>query len=97
MDNDAKMLELMGNALTALQVKYRTSGLRERKALKPELDRLLREYAAYQGKLLEEGTICSDGDLQEMAKIKTEIDSAAQAQQLAAAIAKTIGFIATKV
>lgn len=96
MDNDAKMLELMGNALTDLQVKYRESPLKDRMIMKPTLEELLKDFASYQIALLKEGVITTDEDLDEMRNIKKEIDKAAKAQQLAQAIAKTIAFVATK-
>jgi hypothetical protein len=96
MDNDATMLEQMGTALTNLQIKYRASSLADRMELRPALDKLLQKYTDYQARLLDEGIITKDADLVEMEEIKKAIDGAAQKQQLAAAIAKTAAFIATK-
>ena len=97
MDNDAKMLEQMGTALTSLQVKYRESSLEERMAMKPMFEEPLRDYTTYQLALLKEGIITTDKDLVAMRAIKKEIDAAAQSQEIAVAIAKTIAFIAAKV
>jgi hypothetical protein len=96
-DNDAVMLQKLGDALTSLQVKYRASALADRMAMKPSLDELMSDYSTYQLKLLKEGIITTADDLRTMDDIKSAIDSAAKKEALAAAIAKTIGFIATKV
>jgi hypothetical protein len=96
MDNDAKMLEQMGTALTNLQIKYRASSLADQMELRPALDELLEKYSDYQSKLLDEGIITKDSDLADMEEIKAAIDDAAKKQELAVAIAKTIAFIATK-
>jgi hypothetical protein len=97
MDKDARMLEEMGNAVVDLTVKYRSSSLRDRMALKPALEELLGDYAEYQLRLLKEGIITTDEDLKEMAAIKKEIDKAAKLEAFLAVVAKTIAFIATKV
>ena len=96
MDKDAIMIEQMGTALTSLQIKYRASKLADRVRLKPKLEKLLQDYTDYQLRLIDEGIITTDEDLEEMEKLKKAIDKAARAQHLAAAIAKTIAFIATK-
>ena len=97
MDNDAKMLEAMGQALIDLQIKYRASSLSDRMTLKPALDQLLDDYADYQVRLLKEGVITTDADLEDMAAIQKEIEKAATAQKILAAVARTIAFVATKV
>ena len=97
MDNDAKMLEQLGTALTTLQIKFRASSLADRIKLRPDLDDLLEKYSEYQSKLLDKGTMSTDDDLEEMEEITADIDAAAKKQELAAAIARTAAFIAIKV
>lgn len=97
MDNDALMLEKLGDALTRLQVKYRAAGLSDRMLMRPSLEELLSDYTAYQLKLIKEGVISTDADLAEMEDIRQQINQAADTQQLMAAIAKTIAFAALKV
>lgn len=96
MDKDAEMLQKMGNAVVALQLKFRNSSLSERVEIRPQLEELLTKFAEYQLGLLREGVITTDEDLEEMAEIREEIDQAAQTQQLVKAIAKTIAFVAAK-
>jgi len=86
----------MGNAVVALQIKYRSSSLSERAESRPQLDALLTKYAEYQNNLLDEGIFTTDKDLEEVAIIREEINQAAQTQQLIKAIAKTVAFVATR-
>ena len=97
MDKDALMISTLSNALIDLQVKYRSYPVLERIKIRPELEGLLREFSAYQLKLLDEGVITTDQDLQEMKQIKEGIDQAADEQQMILAIGKTLGWIAGKV
>lgn len=96
MDNDAKMLEAMGDAVTRLQIKYRNSSISDRIKMKPDLEKLIQDYVDFQLKLIEEGVITTDADLKEMEDIRREIDNAAQTQALVQAIARTIAFIAKR-
>jgi len=96
-DNDAVMLEQMGNSVTDLEVKFRASSLDDRVAMRPSLVELLNDYASYRLRLLKEGVITNDADLEEMQKIQQQIADAAQKQDLIKAIARTVAFIATKI
>jgi hypothetical protein len=96
-DNDAEMLERMGNAIIVLQKKFRESDLEERMAMRPGLEEMLEDHAEYEMKLLKEGVISTQSDLKEMAKIKAQIDSAANKQTILLGIARLIGFIAARV
>ena len=96
MDNDAQMIKSMSNALIDLQVKYRAASVTDRMQIKPALDDLIQKFSQFQIALLKEGTITTDADMAEMANLKKEIDSAANKQQMIAAIAKTAGFIVKK-
>ena len=97
MDNDTKMIQEMGEALIDLQVKYRSSSLTDRMSMKPALEEVLEDYANLQMRLIKEGVITTNEDLEEMAEIKQEIEEAAKKEALLKAIARTIAFIATKV
>jgi recombinational DNA repair protein RecT len=97
MDRDTQMLQEMGNAVIALQMKFRNSPLADRMAIKPALEELLSDYANYQIRLLKEGIITSEQDLAEMADIRQEIEQAAEKEALLKAIGKTIAFVAVKI
>ncbi len=77
--------------LIDLQGKYRSSNVVDRTPIRPALEELLNDFSNFQIKLLKEGPITTDADVAAMAKIKLEIDAAANKQQLLTAIAKTIG------
>ena len=97
MDRDTQMLQEMGNAVIALQMKFRNSPLADRMAIKPALEELLSDYADYQIRLLKEGIITSEQDLAEMADIRQEIEQAAEKEAMLKAIGKTIAFVAVKI
>ena len=97
MDKDSQMISSMSNALIDLQVKYRGGNVVDRMQMKPALEELLNDFSRYQIKLLKEGIITTDGDIEEMSQIKSEIDAAGNKQQLIAAIGKIIGFITGKI
>ena len=97
MDNDSEMLKRMGLALTECQIRYRAARLADRVTMKPLLDELTSDYVDYQLRLLKEGCITTAADLEEMTQIEASINRAAESQELIAAIARTIAFVATKV
>jgi hypothetical protein len=55
--------------------------------MKPALDQLVEDYADHQLRLLKEGVVSTDADLQEMNQIQADIDKAADTQKLLAALA----------
>jgi len=57
---------------------------------------LTRDYVDFQLKLIQEGVITTDADLEEMEDIRREIDNAARTQEIVQAIARTIAFIAKR-
>jgi len=97
MDNDAEMLQQLGNQITDLQVKYRALPIDEQMVIYPALKQLLEEYARYQSKLLMVGIIATDEDLAEMRQLKAAVDAAADKMDLLAAVGKLISFIVVRV
>jgi len=97
MDNDSEMLKRMGLALTEFQVRYRRARLSDQLTMEPLLEKLTRDYVDYQLQLLKEGCISTATDLEEMTGIEASINHAADSQELIAAIARTIAFVARKV
>ena len=96
-DNDAVMLQQMGDAITDLEVKFRAASLEDRMAMRPAIEQLLNDYADYRLRLLKEGVITTRDDLVEMKQIQAQIDAAASKQDLIKAIARTAAFVATKI
>ena len=97
MDKDSQMIKAMTNAIINLQLKYRASPIMERMQMRPGLEELISDLAKYQMRLLKEGVITNDADIEAMAQIKKEIDAAVNKQQLFEALGKTIAFVALKI
>lgn len=97
MDKDTEMLNEMGSAVVALQVKYKLADIEDQAILKPRLSEALKDYAEYQIKLLKDGVITTDADLADMRAIRDEIDAAGDKQSMLLALARTVAFIALKV
>ncbi len=94
-DNDAAMLQAMGNTITDLQVQYRAASLDDQAVLITPLKELLGDYAAYQAKLLKAGTITTDEELAEIKTIQDSISDDAKRQDLLLAISRIVALIAT--
>jgi hypothetical protein len=97
MSNNSDLKTAMSDAFIDLQVKCNAANALDKITLRKELDALATEIAKLNTALLNEATIVTDADMQEMAEIKTEIDAAADKQQLIASIVKAVAFIAKKV
>jgi len=97
MDSDSIMLEQLGNAVIAMQLRCRKAPLKDWPVLQGKLSDAIGKYAAYQMRLVEEGTIATPQDIEEMRAIKQEIDAAAKTQQLVSAIVRFAGFVASKI
>lgn len=97
MDNDSKMLKLLGLTLIDMQLRYRAAPAAERHELKPKLKEAFEQYALYQVALLREGIITTQEDLDEMDQIGDEINDAASKQALVFAVGRFVVFVASKV
>lgn len=75
-------------AAAELDLRYQEATPAERLQLKPKRDDALEKYAAAEQAILEVGTTITDEDLDEMRRIKQEIDAAAGTQQLLLAAGK---------
>lgn len=94
-DNDSEMLRAMGNAITDLQVRYRMATLDDQAMLIGPLKEMLRDYGAYQARLIKAGTITSDAELEEIKAIGDSISDAATRQELLLAFARITALIAS--
>jgi hypothetical protein len=97
MDPDTLMLQLMGSALTALQVKFKLSSIDDRADLRPQLMEAMQNFAAYQMKLLKDEVVTTQADLDDMKAIRDEIDAAGDKQSTLMAIARVVGFISARI
>src|ERR1044072_5782518 len=98
MDNDAKMLELLGNSLTDLEVKYRaTNDFATQQELEPQIQNLIAQITTFRKKRREGPVLMTDAGLAGMREIQRQIDAAAEKQSLLLAIARTAAFIGMRV
>ncbi len=98
MDNDARMLQLLSDSLTALELKYRaTDDFATQRELEPQLEDLVARYSALRRKLREGPVIMTDEDIAGMTQIRNQIDAAADKQSMLLAIARTAAFIGMRV
>ena len=98
MDNDAKMLQLLGNSLTDLEVKLRaTNDFATQQELEPQIESLVDQITTLRKKLREGPVIMTDEDIAGMTDIQRQIDAAADKQSMLLAIARTAAFIGMRV
>ena len=98
MSNDATMLEMLGNSLTNLEVRYRaTNDFATQQELEPQMQDVLAKYAALRTKLRQGQVIITDEDIAGMTQIRSDIDAAADKQSMLLAIARTAAFIGMRV
>ena len=93
MDNDSTVLEDSGASVIVVDQRYRAATPSDKLLLKPERDRAFNTYSAARLKLLEDGVICTDDDVQAMKQIRQEIERAIQTQSLLIAIGRLVGFL----
>jgi hypothetical protein len=97
MDNDAQMLDILGGAVVDLQTKFRMASLEDRMTLRQPLQVAMDDYANYQDKLLKEGIITTDADLDQAKAIAADISSAADRQSFLVVLGRIIAFVAPKI
>ncbi|MGD8588909.1 MAG: hypothetical protein PVG22_08780 [Chromatiales bacterium] len=93
MDTDLEIMKSAASAATEIDVKYRVATFADKIKLKPERDKAFNAYAQARLKLLEDGMISTEADLQTMQEIKTEVQQARDTQTLILGIGKLVGFL----
>jgi len=97
-DNDQSVLEEAKEAAFSLDKAYRRAvreaDLNKMTKLKPKINKAFDEYSQARLKLLEQGVLATDEDLDEMRRIRAEIDEAATTQALVEGAIKFAAFIA---
>lgn len=93
-DNDARVLEDAADAVTVIDLEYRAADAGGRLALKTARDEAFRRYAEARLKLLADGVICNDADVEEMTRLRQEVKQAADTQALVQAAVKLTIFLA---
>jgi hypothetical protein len=81
-DNDAKCLVELGNSVIEADVAYHLASPVDKIALYQPLQALHDEYTKAKLKLLAEGVICTDADVQKMKTIRQEMNQAADTQSV---------------
>ncbi|MGD0921755.1 MAG: hypothetical protein ABSA70_08350 [Terriglobia bacterium] len=94
MDNDAEVLNHVASAATAIDLKYRRADFESKLALKDDRDKTFDAYSKARMKLLEEGVICTEKDVREMADIRAEIGRARKTQSILVATGRFLAFLA---
>ena len=93
-DPDAAMLKEAGDAVIAVDVRYRLASFQEKIEMRDERDRAFSAYAMARNRLLAEGIVATDEDVAEMRAIAAEIKSAADTASLLRAIVKVVTVLA---
>ena len=94
MDPDLTVLEEAAAAVTAIDRKYRRANFNEQIELKPERDEAFNTYARARLKLLEEGVIATEEDVEQMKRIRREVARARKTQTLIAGALRLARFLA---
>jgi len=97
MASKAELLQTMSDSITDLEMAFHEASVADRIVLRPKLQELLAKYSDFRLQMLQDSETVTDDDIETMNEIKSEIDAAAQKEQILAAILKTAAFIATKV
>ena len=97
-DNDEMILEDAKEVAFAMDKAYRramrTPDIDRMTKLKPYVSEVFEKYSLARLKLLEEGVLANDKDVEEMGRIRADIEQAAATQALITGAIKFAGFIA---
>ena len=93
MDNDTLVLQDAAACLIAIDIQYKLSDFNAKKQLKKHRDKAFNVYSMARLELLTDEIICTDTDVEEIKKIRQEIEQAAQAQTLIDGILRMVKFL----
>ena len=93
MDNDALVLQDAAATLVAIDIQYKLSDFNTKKQLKKHRDKAFNVYSMARLELLTDEVICTDTDVQEMKKIRQEVEQAAKTQTLIDGILRLVTFL----
>jgi|GEM_PF-2049692 len=89
-DPDARLLKEAGNAVVAIDIRYRLASFQEQAEMRDERDSAFSAYAAARNKLLAQGVIAGEAEIAEMRAIAAEVKKAAETASLLRAIGKAV-------
>ena len=93
-DMDTLTLKEASNAVLELDVRYREiDNIDDKKDMKPARDQAFDAYSTARLKLLEEGVITGQTDLNEMKDLRSEVEHAANVQSLIVAAGRVAAFL----
>lgn len=93
MDNNDIFLDEATKAVFIIGVRYRQADINGKQELRQSRDKAFSAYTIARFKLLKDEVVCTNEDVQEMEKIRQEIQQAAQTQTLIAASARLFGIL----
>jgi hypothetical protein len=93
MDHDETILKKAAATATSIDIKYKRASATDKAILKPGRDEAFSAYAGARLKLLEEGTVSSEADVEEMGEIRRQVAHARKTQSLVIAIGRFVGFL----
>ena len=93
MDNDEIIITKAAATATSIDIKYKRASPTDKVILKPKRDKAFSAYARARLKLLEEGTLCTNDDVQEMNEIRKQVANARKIQSLVIAIGRFVAFL----
>jgi hypothetical protein len=88
MDRDAAMLRAAGDAVMAIDLRFRRASFDEQFEMRDERDQAFNAFAAARNRLLMPGLTSSDDDIAEVDALRRQVESAADSATLIAAAAK---------
>ena len=93
MANDEIIITKAAAATATIDIRYKRASSTDKVILKPARDKAFSTYARARLKLLENGTVSSEDDLQEMGEIRRQVSNARKTQSLVIAITRFVGFL----
>lgn len=88
MDRDAAMLRVAGDAVMAIDLRFRRASFDEQFKMRDERDQAFNAFAAARNRLLMPGLTASDEDIAEVDELRRQVESAADTATLIATAAK---------
>ncbi len=93
MENDEIMITKAAATAASIDIKYKRASSTDKVILRPWRDKAFSAYARARLKLLEDETVSSDADLQEMHTIRKQVTNARKTQSLVMHIGRFAAFL----
>ena len=93
MDSDTLVLQEAYASVLAIDVQYKLADFNAKKKLKKYRDKAFNVYTLARLELLNDEVICTNNDIQEMKKIRQEVEQATDTQALIKGIIHLVKFL----